>query len=62
MLGAPWGITLSATGTLGSNDERSVSAVLGIDFARLTVYRTSGGQWWPNTFPAYRPGEDDRRP
>lgn len=62
VLGAPWGITLSATGTLGSNDERSVSAVLGIDFARLTVYRTTGGQWWPNTFPAYRPGEDDRSP
>lgn len=61
VLGAPWGITLSATGTLGSNDERSYSAVLGIDFARLTVYRTTGGQWWPNPFPAYRPGDDDNR-
>jgi hypothetical protein len=57
-LGAPWGITLSASGGLGEDHQRMVSAVLGIDFARLTVYRRTGDTWWPNPFPAYRPEEE----
>jgi hypothetical protein len=56
-LGAPWGVTLSVGGSLGTNDARTFSAVLGIDFARLTVYRRTGDQWWKNPFPAYRPEE-----
>jgi len=50
VLGAPWGITASLTGGYGSNDARSVSLVLGLDFARLTVYRQSGQSYWLNTF------------
>lgn len=50
-LGGPWGLTLSIDGTLGSNAGQSVSAVLGVDLARLTVYRGSGVNWWPNPFP-----------
>lgn len=58
VLGAPWGITLDLGGSLGSNDQQSVSAVLGIDLARLTVYRQSGQSWWLNPFPVNRgPGD-----
>ena len=55
VLGAPWGITLSVGGGLGTNDARSYSAALGVDLARLTVYRRTGNSWWVNPFPAYRP-------
>jgi hypothetical protein len=54
-LGAPWGLALGVNGSFGSNDARGVSAILGIDFARLTVYRNTGTNWFPNPFPAYRP-------
>lgn len=57
VLGAPWGITLSLGGGLGSNDASHFGATLGIDFARLTVYRLSGENWFPNPHPAYRPKE-----
>jgi hypothetical protein len=58
VLGAPWGITLTGGGGAGTNDARHYSVSLGIDFARLTVYRRSGDNWWKNPFPAYRPGEE----
>jgi hypothetical protein len=58
VLGAPWGITLAVGGGRGSNGGEHMSAVLGIDLARLTVYRTTGSSWWPNPFPAVRPDED----
>jgi len=51
VLGAPLGITASLGGTLGSNDQRTLSATLGIDFARLTVHRTTLLDWWTNPFP-----------
>ena len=54
VLGAPWGITLGVSGGIGTNDARHVSAVLGIDFARLTVYRRSGENWFMNPYPAVR--------
>ena len=54
VLGAPWGLTLRGEGALGTNDARSVGIVLGVDFARLTVFRTSGEDWFPNPFPGYR--------
>jgi len=54
-LGAPWGVSLGVGGSVGSNDARSFSAILGIDFARLTVYRNSGTNAFLNPFPAYRP-------
>lgn len=55
VLGAPWGITLSLGGGMGSNDARQLGATLGLDFARLTVHRLSGENWLPNPHPAYRP-------
>jgi hypothetical protein len=57
VLGAPWGITLSLGGGMGTNDARQYGASLGLDFARLTVYRLSGENWFPNPHPAYRPKE-----
>jgi len=53
-LGAPWGVSLGLGGSLGSHDASGFSAILGIDFARLTVYRNAGTSWFPNPFPAYR--------
>ena len=58
VFGAPWGITLSAGAGTGTGDHRHYAATLGIDFARLTVYRRTGDSWWKNPFPAYRPGEE----
>ena len=60
VLGAPWGITLSVTATRGPAKSFLLSPVLGIDFARLTVYRTTGSSWWKNPLPAYRPEESGR--
>ncbi len=54
-LGAPWGIALGVGGSVGSHSENGLSAILGIDFARLTVYRNAGTSWFLNPFPAYRP-------
>lgn len=53
-LGAPWGITLGVIGSSGSHDARAVSAVIGLDFARLTVFRSTGTNWLPNPFPPDR--------
>jgi hypothetical protein len=57
VLGAPWGITLTVGGGIGSNDARTFGATLGLDFARLTVNRLAGENWFPNPHPAYRPKE-----
>jgi hypothetical protein len=54
VLGAPWGLFLSAGGGLGTDDERHGGLVLGIDFARLTVYRDVGTSHFPNPHPAFR--------
>jgi hypothetical protein len=55
VLGGPWGLTLSLGGGVGSHDARQLGATIGVDFARLTVYRLSGENWFPNPHPAYRP-------
>ena len=55
VLGGPWGLELELGGLLGNHETRGLSATLGIDLARLTVYRQSGSSWWKNTFPAVRP-------
>jgi hypothetical protein len=57
-LGAPWGITLNVSALRGTNESSTYFATLGLDFARLTVYRNTGGNWWENPFPAVR----DERP
>ena len=52
MLGGPWGLTAGLVGQLGGDESRTFSATLGLDLARLTVYRTSGSSWWKNAYPA----------
>lgn len=54
-LGAPWGLVVSLSGGLGTNDVSFFGASLGIDLARLTVYRRTGRSYWPNPFPAVPP-------
>jgi hypothetical protein len=54
VLGAPWGITLRGEAAIGTNDARSFGIVLGVDFARLTVFRTTGEDWFPNPYPPRR--------
>jgi hypothetical protein len=59
-LGAPWGITLNGDVTQGPNEVRTFALVLGLDFARFTVYRSTGGNWWPNPYPAPPPARSER--
>jgi hypothetical protein len=61
VLGAPWGITLSASAGVGTNDTRFASLTLGLDFARLTVYRTSGTNWFLNPHATDANGRGPRR-
>jgi hypothetical protein len=60
VLGAPWGITLNASAGLGTNDERFATFSLGLDFARLTVYRTSGTSWFKNPYATDERGRGPR--
>ena len=48
------GLQLGLGGGFGSNDTKFFGVTLGIDFARLTVFRTTGETWFPNPYPAYR--------
>lgn len=59
VLGAPWGITFDIGASAGTNNQQGVTAVLGIDLARLTVYRQNGLGWWPNPFPVYGRSETE---
>jgi hypothetical protein len=50
VVGAPFGLQLAATTEQGSN-VHVYGATVGIDFLRLTVYRTALSNFWPNPFP-----------
>jgi hypothetical protein len=50
VIGMPWGITASLGGGYGTNEQRFMTATLGLDFARLTVYRSYGTHWLSNPF------------
>lgn len=47
-LGGPWGTQLGISGGYGSGPERTVAVTFGIDWARATAHRESGGSWWTN--------------
>lgn len=57
--GGPWGLELQVGGLWATHETKTVSVILGIDLARLTVYRKSGSSWWKNTFPAVRNSDDE---
>jgi hypothetical protein len=46
--GAPWGLTLGLNGSFAPDSVMTIGLVVGIDFARFTVHRRSGSDWWPN--------------
>jgi len=54
VLGAPLGLELSLLTEQGSNQVHAYGATIGVDFLRLTVYRTALNNVWPNPFlPAH---------
>ncbi len=48
VVGAPLGLQLALSGHAGTEKSYGGSAVLGLDFLRLTIYRQSLTEWWPN--------------
>ena len=59
LFGAPWGITASAGGSYGADEVKLFTVTLGLDFARLTVHRETGLDWFPN--PQRSPEGDSYR-
>jgi len=54
VLGAPLGLQLTAMTEQGTENVHSYGGTIGIDFLRLTVYRTTLRDFWPNPFlPAH---------
>lgn len=54
VFGAPFGLELTALTEQGSNQVHTYGATIGVDFLRLTVYRTALNNVWPNPFlPAH---------
>jgi hypothetical protein len=47
-LGGPIGLQLGLHVAVGTNDALALGAVAGIDLLRLTVYRQTLLDWWPN--------------
>lgn len=58
-LGGPWGLVLSIHGQIGTNDTLGLGAIVGLDFARLTVHRTTGRNWF-DTYPSTLTEEEFR--
>lgn len=58
-VGAPWGFEAGLSASYGEEHAQSVGCFVGIDLARLTVFRRSGTSWWKNYFPAYRTTEEE---
>lgn len=58
-LGAPLGLSLSLQASIGTKDAVGFGAIAGLDLLRLTVYRQSLVQWWPNPYPAQQRGRGD---
>lgn len=59
-LGAPLGLTVSLQTSIGTKGALAYGAVAGIDLLRLTVYRQSLLDWWPNPNPAQQERRDAR--
>jgi hypothetical protein len=47
-LGGPFGLQITGMTEQGSNGVHSYGMTAGIDFLRLTVYRTTSQNYWPN--------------
>lgn len=53
-LGVPLGFTVSLQTEVGTDKAVALGAVAGLDLLRLTVFRKSLLNWWPNPSPAQR--------
>jgi hypothetical protein len=62
VLGAPFGLTLSLQGALGTKNAVALGGVLGIDFLRLTVYRKTMTDIWPNPYSSPHTARAGARP
>lgn len=51
-VGGPWGTVATLNGAFAGDAAQAFGVLVGIDLLRLTVYRHSGEQHWPNPFPA----------
>ena len=58
-VGAPFGLTLTLQGALGTHSAVALGGVLGIDFLRLTVYRKTMTDIWPNPYSSPRTARAD---
>jgi hypothetical protein len=61
VLGAPLGLQLAINTQIGTNAAFGVGAIAGVDLLRLTVYRQSLLDWWPNPSPAQQKTRDSAR-
>lgn len=59
LLGGPLGLQLAVLGGYGTNEAAAFGVTLGLDFARLTVYRKHLLDWWPNPRPVEKLDERD---
>jgi hypothetical protein len=59
-LGAPLGLTLSLQGSYGTRDALGFGVIAGVDLLRLTLYRQSLLNWWPNPSPPQEIRRDAR--
>jgi hypothetical protein len=50
MVGAPLGLSLTLQGALGTKNAVAFGGFVGIDFLRLTVYRKTMTDLWPNPY------------
>ncbi|MDI3282445.1 hypothetical protein [Polyangium sp. 15x6] len=53
-LGLPLGFSIGVQGLYGTGDALAFGAFAGIDFLRLTIYRQSMLDAWPNPYPAHQ--------
>jgi hypothetical protein len=51
VLGLPLGFQITATAQVSNVEGWGISATAGIDFLRLTLFRESLDQYWPNPSP-----------
>ena len=61
-LGVPLGFTLSLQTEVGTDKAVALGAVAGLDLLRLTVFRKSLLNWWPNPAPVQRSREAEAAP
>ncbi len=60
VLGGPWGIAVNGGVSYGGEQSQTLFATIGIDFARLTVHRHSGLNWFQNPMRSPEPSPQEQ--